>query len=356
VIKSRGRAAAFVAVVATLAVGLAACGSSSTSSTTGAGQQVSGTLNGSGATFPKAFYEESIQGFRDAAPDVKVTYAGGGSGQGQQELADQVTTWAGSDGIVKQEDLGKFKGGTFLYFPTVAAPITVSYNLASVQGLKLSPKTVADIFQGKITTWNDAAITADNSGVSLPDTAIKVVRRSDGSGTTENFTKYLSAAASNWTLGTGKEVQWPASTVGEKGNDGVAAGVKRDQGAIGYVDFSDAKAAGLEMAAIQNADGKFVEPSLDGASAALAGAKVNPDLTYNPLNAAGADSYPITAPTWVLVYQNQKDAQTASALRAWLTYLLTDAQNMAADIDFAKLPANLQQQALAQVDKVQASQ
>lgn len=315
---------------------------------------LSGTLNGAGATFPKSFYDEAIAEFSGGvAPDVVVNYGGGGSGKGKTDLADQVVQWAGSDSLVKEEEMASFQGGEFLYFPTVAAPITVSYNLDQVSDLRLSPDTLAGIFQADITTWNDPAIAEDNPDAELPDTPIVVAHRSDGSGTTSNFTKYLDAAAPDtWTLGSGDTVDWPGNTQAGNGNNGVAQIITQTTGAIGYVDLSDAKASGLSYASIQNKDGEYVAPTLEGASAALDGAEVSDNLTYNPLNAAGADSYPITAPTYLLVYVNQPDQAIGEALKGWINYLLTDGQTLAADVDFAKLPASLQAKAIAQLDKI----
>ena len=343
-----------------VAVGLVAgaCGSSSSdssSSTTNAASKydyksLSGTLNGSGATFPKNFYEDAIASFKSDASAVTVNYNSVGSGQGKKDLAAGTTDWAGSDSLVKDDEKANFKG-PFLYFPTVAAPITVSYNLSGVKELKLSPETLAKIFMGTITTWNDAAIAADNSGVTLPSTAITVAVRSDGSGTTSNFSNYLAAAApSIFTVTAGDSVAWPKAQAG-KGNTGVAQIVKDTAGAIGYVDLSDAKATGLTTALIKNKDGKYVAPTLEGTTAALAGATIKDDLTYNPLNAAGAETYPITAPTYVIVYTTPT-ANTA-AIKGWLTYLLTDAQDLAKDVDFAPLPAGLRDRALAQITQIQ---
>ena len=244
-------------------------------------ESLSGTLNGSGATFPKAFYEEAIAEFSGGvAPDVVVNYGGGGSGKGKTDLADQVVQWAGTDSVVKDEEKAKFKGGEFLYFPTVAAPITVSYNLDGVTELQLSPDTLAGIFQAQITSWDAAEIKADNPDATLPSTPITVVHRSDGSGTTSNFTKYLAAAAPDtWTLGSGDTVDWATTTQAGNGNNGVAQIVTQTPGAIGYVDLSDAKASGLSFASIENKDGNFVAPTLEGASAALAGAEIKDDLS-----------------------------------------------------------------------------
>lgn len=313
----------------------------------------SATLNGAGATFPKAFYEEVIASFKQRQPAVTVNYNAVGSGAGRQQLKDGVVDFAGSDGLVAEADKPNYKGGEFLYVPTIAAPITVSYNLAGAQGLILDADTLARIFQRQVKQWDDAAIKALNPSLTLPSTAITVAHRSDGSGTTENFTKYLVAAApSTWILKSGSTVEWPTDTQAGQGNQGVAQIVKSTAGAIGYVDLSDAKASGLRYASIRNKAGKAVQPTLEAASAALAGITVNDDLSYNPLNAEGEAAYPITAPTWILVYKNQSDRARAEALKGFLTFLLTDAQNLAASIDYARLPTSLQQRALTQLAKI----
>jgi ABC-type phosphate transport system substrate-binding protein len=176
-----------------------------------AGGSANATLNGSGSTFQKPFNQAVIEAFQKANSGITVNYAGGGSGKGKTDLQTKTVDFAGTDSLVKPEDLPKYQGGTILYFPTVAAPITVSYNVSGLDSLKLSPSTLAKIFEGQITKWNDAAIATDNPGVTLPDTAITVVHRADASGTTSNFTKYLtSAAGSDWTLGSGDTVQWPS--------------------------------------------------------------------------------------------------------------------------------------------------
>lgn len=340
-----------LALAATLA--LAACGGSSGNRTAdgsqgGQAEALSATLDASGATFPQAFYEEAIAAFTDAHPDVTINYGGGGSGKGRQDLADGVVDFAGSDGLVKPEDAGKFKG-EFLYFPTVAAPITVAYNL-DVADLKLSPETIAKVFQREVKSWDDPAVAADNPGADLPSTPIIVAHRADSSGTTENFTKFLKAATPAWTLDAGSTVNWPGDTQAGNGNSGVAQIVKSTKGAIGYVDLSDALAAGLDTALIKNKAGKFVAPTLKGASAALAGAQVNDDLSYNPLWADGAEAYPITAPTWILAYKEQTDPAKGAALKAFLRFVLTDGQDLAQEVDYARLPASLRDKALAQLD------
>ncbi|GGJ91278.1 phosphate-binding protein [Pilimelia anulata] len=311
---------------------------------------LSGELKASGASFPDAYYQEVIAKFKDAAPKLTVTYNPVGSGTGKEEFGKGLTDFAGTDSLVK--DGQGPKTGEFLYVPTVAAPITISYNLTGVSDLKLSPDTLAKVFSRQVKVWNDPAIAADNAGVTLPATPITVVHRSDGSGTTSNFTKYLAAASPLWKLGSGDTVAWPADTQAGAKNSGVAQLIKQGNGAIGYVDLSDAKATGLTFAAVKNKNGEFVAPTLEGATAALAGAEVAADVSYSPLNAAGAGAYPITAPTFLLVKTKYDDAAKAKAIKGFITYLLNDGRDIAAEVNFAVLPDALKTKALAQLDKI----
>jgi phosphate transport system substrate-binding protein len=329
---------------------LTACGGGNSGSNAQGGEIAAATLNASGATFPQAFYEQVIASFSEKHRGVVINYGGGGSGKGRTDLQTGVVDWAGSDGLVKPEDVPKYKGA-FLYFPTVAAPITVSYNVSGVDSLQLSPDTIAKIFQREIKSWNDTAIAADNPGAKLPATQIVVAHRSDGSGTTENFTKFLKAASpAVWKLDSGSTVNWPTDTQAGNGNSGVAQIIKGTNGAIGYVDFADAKETGLKWAKVKNKAGKFVDASLEGTSAALAGITVKDDLTYNPLWAEGDTSYPISAPTWILAYKDQTDKAKGEALKAFLRYVYGEGQDLAAEVDYARLPDSLKEKALAQVD------
>lgn len=321
--------------------------------------KLSGSLVGSGATFPKSFYDDSIATLADIAPDLTVEYGGGGSGKGQTDLQSNVVDFAGTDGTVADADLSKYTGGEFVYVPTVIAPITLSYNLPDVDKLQLSPATVAGIFQLTITKWSDPAIAADNPGVTLPDTDIVAVVRADASGTTQNFTKFLDAAegptgGGSWTLGAAKDTKFPAGVQSGDGNSGVAQLISSTEGAIGYVDLSDAKANDLVFASVKNKAGKFIEPTLDATTAAAKNAKIADNLTYFLGWADGDDSYPIAAQTWIIAYTKQADPAKAEALRGFLTYLLTDGQKAAPEIDFAPLPADLQAKALANIDKIGA--
>ena len=352
-----------VAVAAAVVVVAGACGSSkkstSSSATSAPGgssattvKLASATLNGSGSTFQQAYDQEAIKAFMAKIPGVTINYGGGGSGKGLTDLEGKLVDLAGTDTPIAASDLAKYSGGV-LYFPTVAAPITVSYHLSGVSKLTLGPATVAGIFANKITTWNDPAIAGDNPGVKLPSTAITTVHRSDGSGTTANFTLYLTkAAASSWTLGTGKTINWPGGQAAS-GNPGVAQIVKSTEGAIGYVDYSTAVAVGLSFASIKNTAGKPVAPTLDATSAAIAAASVNADLTYDPTDAAGADAYPITSPTWIVIYKTQTDNAKGEALKAFLDFVLTTGQgSLATDNDYAPLAPALAQKAIAQLDQI----
>ncbi len=343
-----------LAGVALAALVLAGCGGDNggTSGGNSSGGGLSGELKASGASFPDAYYQEVISQYKSVAPNVTVTYNSVGSGTGKKEFGQGLDDFAGSDSLVKDTD--GVTPGSFLYVPTVAAPITVSYNLSGVDKLQLSPDTIAKIFQTQIKKWNDPAIAADNPGVSLPSKPITVAHRSDGSGTTSNFTKFLAAAApTTWKLGSGDTVAWPASTQGGEKNTGVAQIVKQADGGIGYVDLSDATEAGLKFASVKNKDGQFVAPTLEGAAASLEGAPIQEDLSYNPLNASGAAAYPITSPTYLLVKPKYDDANKAKLVKAFVRYLLTDGQPIAKEVNFAALPSSLQQKALAQLDKVQ---
>jgi phosphate transport system substrate-binding protein len=342
--------------LAALALPVFAVGTA-TAATSSAKKLAPVTINGSGSTLQLAYDQQVILvDFHKSQPTVTVNYSGVGSGAGRQAFIDQTVDFAGSDAPFPTADAAKPKGGAYLYFPTVADPITVSYNLSGVKKLQLSADTIAKIFQRQITKWNDAAIAADNPGVKLPTTSITVARRADSSGTTQNFTTFLNkAAASTWTLGAGSTVNWPADTQGASGNAGVAQIITKTDGAIGYVDFSDAQAIGMTYAKVKNAAGKFIAPSTAGASLAVAAATVNADLTYDPINAAGPKVYPITSPTYLIVYQNQTDANKGNAIVAMLNYVYGTGQKTAPTIDYAPLSKSLLSQAKAQVSKIVVS-
>jgi phosphate transport system substrate-binding protein len=365
----RRRRQVTTAGLAVCAVALAACSSSSSSSsssgtstgTTSApaasssSASLSGTLNGSGSTFQTVFQQSAIAAFRSVDSGITVNYGSGGSGKGRTDLASGVVNYAGSDSPIPATDVPLFKGKTVLYFPVIIGPITMAYNLSGVSNLKLSPTVIANIFQGKITKWNDPAIASLNSGVSLPSTPITTAVRSDSSGTTQNFTLFLKdAVPSVWTLGSSSTIKWPSTARAGSGNPGVAQIVKSTSGAIGYVDYSTAKASGLSFASVQNQSGAYIAPSPSSASAAADGATVASNLTFAAAWASGAGSYPITYQSWDLVYAQQPSANDAALLKAYLGYLLspTGGQQLLGGLGYAPLPSSLDQKAVAQLSQI----
>jgi phosphate transport system substrate-binding protein len=337
---------------------VAACGSSGGGGSSSGGSSspssaaLSGTLNASGSTFQLTFQQAAIQAFKSVQSGMTVNYGGGGSGKGRTDLASGTVQFAGSDSPIPSDETANFKGKTVLYFPVIVGPITVSYNLSGVSKLQLTPTVIANIFQGKITKWNDPAIASINSGVKLPSTAITIARRSDSSGTTANFSLFLQDSTKAWKLGSSSTINWPSSSRGGDGNGGVAQIVKNTPGAIGYVDYADAKASGLSYASVQNAAGKYIAPSTTAASAAAAGAKVASDLTFAAVWSGDATAYPITYQSWVLVYQKQPNANTAKMLKAYIGYLLGPGQQLLPSLSYAPLPSNIDQKAKAQLSQI----
>jgi len=338
------------AALAAMALAITACSSSSTNG--GSSSSLSGTLNGSGSTFQLIFQQTAIQSFKSVESGVTVNYGGGGSGKGRTDLAGNVVQYAGSDSPIPSDETANFKGKTVLYFPVIVGPITVSYNLSGVSSLKLDGPVIADLFQGHIKKWNDPAIAALNPGVKLPSTPVVIARRSDSSGTTANFSQFLVDSAPNWKLGSSSTISWPATSQGGNGNGGVAQIVKTTPGAVGYVDFADAKAAGLTYASVKNKDGNYIAPSVQSATTAADNATINPDLTFSAIWAPGAQSYPVTYQSWDLVYQKQSSANTTKMLKAYIGYLLGPGQQLLPGLNYAPLPASLDQKAKAQLDKI----
>jgi phosphate transport system substrate-binding protein len=355
--------------LAVCAVALAACSSSSSSSTTSStstssstasapassSASLNGTLNGSGSTFQTVFQESAIAAFRSVDSGITVNYGSGGSGKGRTDLASGVVNFAGSDSPIPAADVPLYKGKTVLYFPVIIGPITMAYNLSGVSNLKLTPTVIADIFEGKITKWNDPAIASINSGVSLPSTPITIAVRSDSSGTTQNFTLFLKdAVPSVWTLGSSSTIKWPSTARAGSGNPGVAQIVKSTPGAIGYVDYATAKASGLSFASVQNKTGAYIAPSPASASAAADSATVATNLTFAAAWAPGASAYPITYQSWDLVYAQQPNASDAALLKAWIGYLIspTGGQALLGGLGYAPLPSNLDQMAVSQLSQI----
>lgn len=318
--------------------------SSTASSTASSGGSVD--LTGAGATFPYPIYSKWFSDYATKT-GVKINYQSIGSGGGIRQLSENTVDFGASDSPMSDDEMSKAKGGPVLHIPTVLGADVVTYNLPGVTAaLKLTPEVIAAIFMGSVKKWNDNRIASLNTGVSLPNQDILVVHRSDGSGTTYIFTDYLSTAVPAWktAVGKGKEVKWPVG-VGAKGNEGVAGQVKQTPGAVGYVELAYAKQNNLPIAAVRNQAGQYVAASVPAVTAAAAGyAKnlpANTDYRISIVNAPGADSYPISSFTWILVYQHQRDATKGKKLVDFLNWALTDGEASVATLDYAPLPADM---------------
>jgi phosphate transport system substrate-binding protein len=302
------------------------------------------TMNGAGATFPYPLYSKWFYEYSNANPGVKFNYQSIGSGGGIKQITEGTVDFGASDAPMKESEMAKLPGPIF-HIPTAMGAVSVVYNVQGVgSGLHLTQDVLADIFLGKITKWNDPKIAEWNKGVKLPSEDIVVAHRSDGSGTTDIFTHYLSAVNAEWRtkVGAGKSVSWPVG-LGGKGNEGVSGVVKQTPGAIGYVELAYALQNKMTYAKLRNKDGQFVEPSLEATSAAAAGAaKTMPaDFRVSLVDAPGKDSYPIAGMTWLLVYKNQKDEAKGKALVQFLKWAIHDGQKMEEALDYAPLPKNV---------------
>ena len=341
------------ALVAALATGAAACGSDdngSNSSSSGSGSSsnasASGTANGAGSTFAAPVYQQFGSQLKDKG--VTVNFQPVGSGAGIAALAQGTAQFAGSDPALTDEDKATLTKGDPVQIPVFFGAITASYNISGLKsGLKLDGQTLADIFEGKITTWNDPAIAKENSGMKLPSSKITVIHRSDESGTTKGFTTFLSAYSTSWKdkVGADKTVKWPTGT-GAKGNDGVAAAIKQTDNSIGYVEQAYALANNFAYASIKNKSGSFVAPTLDSTSAAGEGLDIPPDLGISTIDAPGASAYPITSQTFIDTYKDpckslgMKEGD-AKAMGSFLSYILGDGQSQLEQLQYAKLPSDL---------------
>ena len=313
-------------------------------------------LTGAGATFPYPLYSKWFTDYA-AKTGVKINYQSIGSGGGIRQLSEGTVDFGASDSPMKDDEIAKAKGPV-MHFPTVLGAVVITYNLPELTSpLRLSGPVIADIFAGRITKWNDPKIGALNPGARLPGSDILVVHRSDGSGTTFVFTDYLSTVSPAWSSGPGrgKEVSWPVG-LGGKGNEGVAGQVKQTPGSIGYVELAYAKQNDLRFASIQNASGSFIAPSPDGMTAAAASVAeklpANTDYRLSIVNAAGANAYPISSFTWILVYAQQTDATRGQKLRDFLEWALTEGESQASALDYAPLPASMASRLVARLDSI----
>ncbi len=300
-------------------------------------------LTGAGATFPYPLYSKWFDVYKEKT-GIQINYQSIGSGGGIQQVKAGTVDFGASDAALSNDRL-KEMPRKVLHFPTVAGAVALAYNLQGFDGtLKLTPDLITGIYMGAITVWNDPKIAAANPGVTMPPAPILPIHRSDGSGTTNIFTTYLSLVSTKWKemVGANTAVSWPAG-VGGKGSEGVAGLVRQSPGAIGYVELAYAKQNQLPVALVQNKAGKFVEPSLASTTSAVDASKdaLAKDVRSPIANAAAADAYPICGLTYLLVYQDQKDPARARALANFIDWAIHDGQAMAEGLEYARLPESI---------------
>jgi phosphate transport system substrate-binding protein len=301
------------------------------------------TLNGAGATFPNPMYQKWFSEYHKAHPDVQFNYQSIGSGGGIRQVLAQTVDFGASDGPMSDEQLSQAKV-KILHIPTVLGAVVPAYHIPGVDGeVKFTPDALAGIFLGKITTWNDKAITSANPGLNFPNQTIIVVHRSDGSGTSYIFTDYLSKVSKDWAEGVGKNtsVKWPTG-LGAKGNEGVAGMIRQMDGAIGYIELIYAVQNKIPYGSVKNSSGEFVKASLDSVTSAAGSVKTMPaDFRVSITNAPGKDAYPIASFTWLLIPLQSKDAAKGKIINDFLNWMVDDGQKMTADLTYAPLPPNV---------------
>lgn len=309
-------------------------------------------VNGAGATFPYPIYSKWFNEYAKIDPSVRFNYQSIGSGGGQKQILEQTVDFGASDGPMSDENLAKAKS-KILHIPTVAGADVLTFNLPGVSHLKVDGETIAEIFLGRITKWNDRRIAQQNPDLKLPNTDIIVVHRSDGSGTTYIWVDYLSSVSKEWEskVGRGTSVKWPTG-LGGKGNEGVAGQVKQLPGAVGYVELAYAKQNKLPYADVKNASGNYVEATIGSITEALATANIPDDFRFSMVNPPGEKAYPISGATWLLVYENQTDAVKGRKLVEFLNWAITKGEGMASSLDYAPLPENVQQRILERIKTI----
>src|SRR5713101_5315618 len=318
------------------------------------------SINGAGATFPYPIYSKWFDEYHKKFSTIQINYQSQGSGAGIKQVTEGTVDFGATDGPMNDEQLKAYRdkhGSGILHFPTVLGAVVPTYNISNVtSSLKFTPEALAGIYLGKITKWNDPAITGPNKGVSLPANDIVVVHRADGSGTTYCWTDYLSKISDEWMskVGKGTSVNWPVG-LGGKGNEGVMGVVKQTPNSIGYVELIYAESNKIPYGNVKNAAGAFVKASLAAVSAAAAGAakEMPEDFRVSITNAPGKASYPISTFTWLLIPEKFSDAAKRDAIKGFLKWALSDGQNFAESLLYAKLPKEVVTKELVAINKVQ---
>jgi phosphate transport system substrate-binding protein len=296
-------------------------------------------ITGAGATFPYPLYSKWFSEYNRLHPDLRFNYQSIGSGGGIQQVIKGTVDFGASDALMTSEEAAQ--APDVIQIPTVLGSVAVVYNLPQ-KDLKLGPETLSGIFLGRITKWNDPAIAKENPGAALPDSAVAVIHRSDGSGTTAIFTDYLAKISPEWksAVGAGKSVKWPAG-LGAKGNEGVTGLVKQTPGAIGYVELAYADQNKLSRAALRNRQNVYVQPTIESTAEAAADVTIPDDFRVSIVDPPGKGAYPIASFTYLLVHKNQPDKEKGEALVRFLWWAVHQGQAMAAPLGYGPLPRNV---------------
>lgn len=313
------------------------------------------SLNGAGATFPYPLYSKWISEYNKLNPNVRINYQSIGSGGGIRQITSGTVDFGATDAPMKDSE-SKQAPRKLFHIPATIGAVVVAYNVPEVTSpLRLAPEVLAEIYIGKIKKWNDPKIKADNAQAKLPPKDISVVYRTDGSGTTAVFTEYLAKVSPDWKekVGVGKSVNWPTG-LGAKGNEGVTGQVKTTPYTIGYIERAYASQNKLPMVQIRNKTGKFVEPTIAAMSAAAESVQMPEELFVSLSDADGPDAYPITSYSYLLVYEDAKDAVKGEALAKYIWWGLHDGQKFASDLDYAPLPAKVLSQVEARLKELRA--
>jgi phosphate transport system substrate-binding protein len=311
---------------------------------------------GAGATFPYPFFSRAFYAYSQEHAGVTVNYASIGSGGGISQFTAKTVDFGASDVPMTKTELAAAidANGAVVQLPDTLGGIAIAYNVPGApKHIKMASKTLADIFMGKITNWNDPEIASANPGVKLPNLAILIAHRADGSGTSYHFTDYLSKISSDWKtkVGVGKTVNWPAG-VGAKGNEGVAGQISNSPGAIGYIELAYALQNDISYAAIQNKAGEYVLPSIDSIKAAAAQKPEVSATDFSITDMGGKDSYPIAGYSWIMVWKNQADPARGKQLADMLKWLVTGGQQYAAKVNYVPLPDNVQEVAIKAIASI----
>jgi phosphate transport system substrate-binding protein len=325
-------------IVAVLVVSLFCCGMLAAQS---------GTLTGAGSTFVNPLMSKWSKEYNTLHPDIKINYQSIGSGGGRQQFIAKTVSFGASDAPMSDEQITQAGGPeNVVHVPVSQGSVVVAYNLEGMsKQLRFSPATIAGMFLGDIKLWNDPKIAADNPGVMLPAKPVLVVHRSEGSGTTDIFTDYLSKVSADWKskVGRGASVQWPGG-IGAQGNEGVANQIKNTVGGVGYVELAYAKQNKIPYGSVKNKAGNYVDPDPKNVTNATASFKdIPPDLRFSITDQPGAQAYPIAGTVWLLLYKNQTDASQGKLVITFVQWAIHDGQKYAVDLDYAPLASNLVQ-------------